>query len=213
MKLISTGDVQYVNVYYTPGMMALCGDRRNSRKSHAIFQLYQDSANKKIVLKITEVSSEVLRIPQLHRVDIYILQPGAEILMTGLSSLTAEITAAITLDRSIRDPKDSRYSYDDSGLPLRIDAIEGWVKLSEVSASFSDKGFAINCDRMEADDDLPKMNIDVETVGSKRLHLGIQAIWATSTSVDDINNITITIPWTEFAHLLSGIRNSIPKFK
>lgn len=212
MKLISTGDVQYVGAYYTTGRVALCGDRRTDGKSDPVFQLYQDSANQEIVFKIIEVIPEAMYKSPKERLDIYILKPGAEILMNSLNSLTAEITKAAVLDRGNRDPKDSRFKYDEAGLPLRIDAVEGWVKLSKVGASFTEKTLSINCDRLTAEDDLPKMNIDVE-ISSSRLHLGIQAIWVTSDHVDDISNITMNIPWTEFAHLLSAIRNTIPKIK
>jgi len=209
MKLIASGDVQYIAAYFTSKKTALCGDRKTKSKSDPIFNLFQDDINQQIIIEITDVLAEDMYSNPKERLDIYILKEPSNLLLKGLEILIPEITKAIILDRANRDAKDSRFVYDASGLPLRIDAVEGWVKLNKVSASLTEKGISISC-LSQARGDLPKLNIDVEHTRT-RMHFGIEANWVQSNQVDSSSNITLIIPWSELAHLIGAIRTAIPK--
>jgi len=212
MPLICRSDVQYVNCCYTQGKRTLSGERGASKRSDPSFELYSDSLTQEIQIRIVDIIPEDMYSTKAkERVDIYILKKGADVLKAGLDSILPTIAAAISLDRGDRGPRDPTQTYDDSGVPLEIDSIEAWIKLSSFRAYFHPDNYLLESVKT-AGSDFPRLNIDVEKSRS-RLHLGVEVDWQKIETKTVSSYIEINIPWSECGHLLQAINSVIAKVK
>lgn len=163
-------------------------------------------------MRIADLLTEDMRVSPKEHLDIYVLKPGALMLQNGLESIIDTVSSQTILDRSIRISKDPRYKYDDNGLPLNIETIVNWIKIDSATVNFNEAMFSIDCRRVKATQELPKMNIDVEHGGS-RLHLGIEAEWIREAVSETESYIRIAVSWKEFGHFLGSIRSATLKMK
>jgi len=174
MQLICRSDVQYVNCCYTRGKRTLSGERGESKRPDSSIELYSDNYIQEIQLKIINVLPENMYASPKEHVDIYILRQGANELQKGLHSILLSITNSITLDRGNRSPRDPTQTYEDIGVPLEINSIESWIKLSSIKAYFFPDNYFIESIKTTGTK-FPRLNIDVEKRKS-RLHFGVERL-------------------------------------
>ncbi|MGC4100388.1 hypothetical protein [Ferruginibacter sp.] len=211
MPLICSGDVQYVNCCYTRGKRTLAGERGNAKRTDPSFELHSDTGIQEIQLKIIDILPEDMYAKPKEHVDIYILSQGANILKQGLETILPIITAAITLDRGNRDPRDPTQTYENTGVALEIDSMEAWIKISSIKAYFSPDNYYLESIKTTGVK-LPRLNIDVEKSKS-RLHIGVEIDWQKVDQKTTANYIEINIPWSECGHLLQALNSVITKVK
>ena len=209
--MVKLGDieVQYITCYLTSQQKALSADRLKDMDPK--MSIFSDTQNQNILFVIRGLNIDPMRSTRVKEgLDLYIIKPETKKLEKLLVQIIGPISKQVHIDRSLRNSKDPRPTYINSGgLSIPIEQLSVPVKVNQIIANYASTNYKAEINRSSIKADEPTIKIDVENKANwdrPRMHIGIHENWKVQKQLfSDKDEIIIEIPWEEIGHLLGSI--------